>query len=111
MRTGRGRKSTWPGYFKRPVSPRRWRPHAGTVGFQDAFLAQGSREAPPRGEACRADPPMACVQCAGGLVLAAGATVHGDPPQSAAVIPCPSVIVKMRSSAGSFTVSFAPEGQ
>ena len=36
---------------------------------------------------------------------------HGLPPHSAPVIPLPSVMVKMRSTAGSLTVSFAPEGQ
>ena len=38
-------------------------------------------------------------------------TGQGCPPHSAAVIPLPSVIVKMRSMAGIFTVSLAPDGQ
>jgi hypothetical protein len=36
---------------------------------------------------------------------------RGFPSHSAPVIPWPSVIVYMRFTAGSFTISFAPEGQ
>jgi len=47
-----------------------------------------------------------------GAGAAAGAsTAHAVPPHSAPVIPRPSAIVYIRSAAGSFTVSFAPEGQ
>ncbi len=36
---------------------------------------------------------------------------HGCPPHRAPVMPWPSVIVKIRSIAGSFTVSFSPAGR
>lgn len=61
----------------------------------------GSLQGPPEGE----------LHLAGRLGLGAGLARHGWIAHSTPVMPFPSVMVKILSTAGSFTISFAPEGQ